>query len=82
MIDALTAIRQLAEERETFTPDDVHDLVGDPPEFNQMGKVFQEAVKLEICQETGEFVRSRRKAAKGRKVQKWTRAEPRQPALI
>lgn len=73
-LDALNAIRELAEERKTFTSDDLYAKVPEAPHYNMIGDAFREARRLGIIEMTGQSIRSTRKLSKGRRVQVWRKA--------
>lgn len=70
---AVTQIRQLATEREEFTSDDLYPLLEvEPDDPNQIGAAFREAARLGIIELSEKTIRSRRPAAKGRRIQCWS----------
>lgn len=73
-LDALNAIRELAEEKSTFTSDDFHFRVAEPPDHNMVGDAFRQASRIGIIEMTGQSVRSSRKPSKGRRIQVWRKA--------
>lgn len=69
---ALTEIRSLATERSEFTSDDLYPrLQVEPDDPNEVGFAFKEAARLGIIQPTNNYVRSKRRAAKGRRISVW-----------
>lgn len=71
-IDALWAIKDLAEMGDPFTSDDVWDLMTYLPENNSaMGAVFRKAVTQKIVEPTGSFVISHRASAHSRPIRVW-----------
>lgn len=69
---ALTEIRQLATERNEFTSDDLYARLDvEPDDPNQIGAAFREAARLGIIQPTDNYVRSKRREAKGRRIGVW-----------
>lgn len=70
-LDALVAIRELADTKETFTSDDLYLKVSAPPHHNMVGDAFREAHRLGIIEMTGDSTQSTRRAAKGRRIQCW-----------
>jgi hypothetical protein len=75
-VDVLVAVRQASQEHpEGFCTDDIWPLLGFvPTERNIIGAAFQEAHARGWITGTERFVKSRRKEAKGRRVQMWVRA--------
>lgn len=71
-VAALQEIRRLADAGD-FTSDDVHEAVGDPVHYNSVGQVFNEAEHLGIIERTGEYKKSKRPSAKGRRIPVWTK---------
>lgn len=70
-LDALAAIRELSEEKSTFTSDDLYLRVSEPPHHNMVGDAFREAHRLGLIEMTGDSIQSSRKAAKGRRIFCW-----------
>ena len=69
---AITQIRELASERQTFSSDDLYPLLEvEPDDPNQVGAAFREAARLGIIQSTDNYVRSKRREAKGRRISVW-----------
>lgn len=70
-LDALTAIRELAHEKPTFSSDDLYLKVSEPPHHNMVGDAFREAHRLGLIEMTGDSIQSSRKAAKKRRIFVW-----------
>lgn len=73
-VDALRAIRELAEEKATFTSDDFYSRVTEPPHYNMVGDAFRKARRIGLIEMTGQSIRSKRKSSKGRRIQVWRKA--------
>lgn len=66
----------------TFSTDAIHPLLRyEPAEPNVIGAAFRHARKVGLIQGTEQFVKSRRRESKGRRVQLWLRIPPAQLAL-
>jgi hypothetical protein len=75
-------IRELAEDRDYITSDDLYDkLLMKPHDPNQIGAAFRRAARLGIIQRTGRITPSKRPEAKGRQIQLWS-AAPRDGVLL
>lgn len=74
---ALEAIRSLAQMRESFSSDDLRELVDGyaiPHHPNAIGGVFSTARKLKIIKQTGRYTHSKIPSCHGRLIALWEKA--------